>query len=659
MPSTIGLNVIHKDKTRSAVHLGNRAPLWIVLGIFGMTCFVVNPLQETTLEDDWAYALTVRYFFETGHYRLHDWAAANMPFQVYWGSAFSWILGYSPSSLRLSTLALVAFGLAGFYSLARQHDLHPLQSGLVTLALFASPLVLYLSFSFMTDVPFLMLFIIALSFYTRAVRLHSYTPMLLGSGMAAAAILTRQFGIALIGGLLVSWIRGDKRARRAPLYLAGIALPAAAAVWQLAAGTRFPNWAGQLRMNQQLEHLGQKAALLPDIAWRLTVVLQYLALFALPFAFAAALILLLSLPNRVALQFLRTLMITGMILSSVAALGLWVNGSPRFTSGQIVFLLTFGLAFSFGSWWLLRQTGNLERRLMDNDEGRPGSQKVLAFVAVAIFIVAGMVYAHSNNRALLMPNLHWLGALLGESMGKLNRGILTVMTSAGAVLFGGIFVLRYVPRQEWRNVPASQRLLDWVTIFIFLLHAIYVQFGDEYIIVFLPFTLIVVARHLGYGLHYLRWPVAAACLVMLAAVAMLTRARIDEGQALWTGGELARMTGADPARIYANWGWNCYHGAADDHLKQIGYSRGAGNSVVEDFFTRWLPERQRLALFRVVSASPGASPEEGEERVAEFSFRDWLFRERRLYVIKRKLHEEVGGSAASAAAAPIKRSEEK
>ena len=58
-----------------------------------------------------------------------------------------------------------------------------------------SPSFLLLSFSFMTDVPFLVLLILALLFYTRSLRLRSYSWMILASIAASAAILTRQFGM--------------------------------------------------------------------------------------------------------------------------------------------------------------------------------------------------------------------------------------------------------------------------------------------------------------------------------------------------------------------------------------------------------------------------------------------------------------------------------
>ena len=179
--------------------------LWTVLCVFGVTVIFVNPIRETAMEDDWAYALTVKHLLETGRYQLHDWAAANMPFQAYWGGFFAHLfrlflhefasLNTRSGTHRTHRLPLPSRDIVWFY----------IQRRLLTLGLFASPLVLRFSFNFMTDVPFLMFLVVALFLYTRAIRLCSYPLMFFGSIAASAAILTRQFGMALIAGLFCLW----------------------------------------------------------------------------------------------------------------------------------------------------------------------------------------------------------------------------------------------------------------------------------------------------------------------------------------------------------------------------------------------------------------------------------------------------------------------
>lgn len=270
-------------------HIGENKFLWLGLAGFGLVILFVNPLRETALEDDWAYALTVKHLVETGSYQLNDWLSANMPFQTYWGALFASVFGYSHAVLRVSTLVLSLAGLIAFYQLALEHGLNRVQAGLCVLSLMASPLVLRLSFNFDTDVPFLACLIITVLLYTKAIRRDSYPLMLAGAAAGIAAILTRQFGVALLAGLFVVWILGTERTRKMPLFLIGAIPPLGAAVWQFFAGTVAPNWGARYALHSQSVYFADMSTMLANLLWRPTVVLQYLALFSLPFVALALL----------------------------------------------------------------------------------------------------------------------------------------------------------------------------------------------------------------------------------------------------------------------------------------------------------------------------------------------------------------------------------
>jgi hypothetical protein len=259
--------------------------LWGILLLFLLTVFFVNPFRETAYDDDWAYALTVKNLLETGQYRAHDWISANMPFQAYWGGLFTHFLGYSHASLRISTLALVFVGLIAFYSLAREHGLEQFTAGLLTMTLLASPIFLLFSFSFMTDVPFLVLLILALLFYTRSLRLRSYSWLILASIAASAAILTRQLGMALVPAVFFAWFFSGRERRDVSLILVGLALPAAASILQLYAGAEATTWAAGHLSSRQWQYMGK--AIGAHIIWRPGIILQYLALFSIPLVLAA------------------------------------------------------------------------------------------------------------------------------------------------------------------------------------------------------------------------------------------------------------------------------------------------------------------------------------------------------------------------------------
>ncbi len=277
---------------------GQSSLFWIGLAAFALTILFVNPLRETAVYDDWSYALPVEHLLKTGSYQPHDWVEASMPFQAYWGGLFARVFGYSFTSLRTSTLALAFLGLIAFYYLAREHRLNAIQAGLIMLALCASPLVFRLSFSFNTDVPFLMCFIIAVFLYTRAIRLESYPLLFLASIAASAAILTRQFGVALPAGIFSVWALSKERRDKALFYLIGLILPVVATLWQLSTGILTPTWMQRYELHRQSIDFANIEMMLSNILWRPTVILQYLALFSLPFVLLALLAFALELRQR-------------------------------------------------------------------------------------------------------------------------------------------------------------------------------------------------------------------------------------------------------------------------------------------------------------------------------------------------------------------------
>jgi len=610
-------------------HFGKkRASLWMVLAIFLLTVLFVNPIRETALGDDWAYALTVRHLLETGKYQLHTWAAVNMPFQIYWGGLFARLLGYSFSSLRISTLFLAFFGLIAFYYLAKEHGLDDIQAGLLTLGLLASPLVLCFSFNFMTDVPFLACLIIALCFYTRAIRLHSYPLMLLASMAASAAILTRQLGVALIGGLLFLWVLSKARKQQALFFLTGLTVPIIAGLWQLSAGILRPNLGAQFVTLVQSRYFANPGAMLTNMLWRLTVILQYLAFFSLPFVFLA---LLAFLDDRMRKLFLTVLIWAGLAMSALAVMAEWLGiGLPGFALRQTL-MLVGGSSLSLISWWLLRSPDEFKQAQFHALHSSSVKFNVILPSAVAIYILTGMLYGRfANHRSVLMPYLQSFAIL--QDMGRLERGILTLVTSLGAILFARIFILRYSDSQGWRRVSPSERLIDLVTLFLLILELVFCLFDDRYLFVFLPFTLIVVGRHLRSWLNRFRITTAIACLamLMLVASAMWTRGLVAVEEALWQGCEFVRSTGMQPKRIYGSGTWICYY-RFQDYVAEV----GDPTLYVSDLFVRWLPEQRAQREFWI-TISPDALADEKWEVLDEIPYRDILLRERRVYVVRRQ-----------------------
>src|SRR6266481_5314901 len=145
----------------AASHRGGNSPKkaagagLLALGLL-LAIIVINPFREMLPDDDgWAYARSVQHLVTTGKYQLDPWSAANMPVQIYLAAGLSKLAGYSLCLLRFATLALLVVGLGSLYALLREISSTRNVASVLTLGLLASPLVLMLAFTFMSDVQFL------------------------------------------------------------------------------------------------------------------------------------------------------------------------------------------------------------------------------------------------------------------------------------------------------------------------------------------------------------------------------------------------------------------------------------------------------------------------------------------------------------------------
>lgn len=162
-----------------------------------LTNLLVSPVGEFSLNDDWMNAKAVKWLLEEGHYRGHSYAVATLVAQAYWGALFCKIFGFSFTVLRVSTLVL---SIVGSWAMARCALALGLSRNLALLCgvlVAINPLVLNLSYSFMTDVPFLAMSILSGLFFLLALQTPSAKLIFWGSLFAEVAFLVRQFGVML------------------------------------------------------------------------------------------------------------------------------------------------------------------------------------------------------------------------------------------------------------------------------------------------------------------------------------------------------------------------------------------------------------------------------------------------------------------------------
>jgi hypothetical protein len=436
-------------------------------------------------------------------------------------------------------------------------------AGFITTVLVSCPMVLKPSFSFMTDVPFLVWVIIALFLYTRAIRLQNYTWMIVASVAGSAAILTRQFGVALIGGLFLLWIVDGCHRRQLPLVLLGLFLPSIAVLWQIHFGAQTPTWAMAYSMTIQSQHVSDWRQLIGAALWRPAMVAQYLVFFTIP-------------------------------------LGLWAIAA-------------------------------LFKELFQN---RKPTHELLArwnirlLIGFTVYLLLVMSWTRD-----LMPLLDSYFNEL-RKLGLTAQALVTLFTVIGAIAYVRIFLLRFSSKEAWTQLPIQQRLLDLVTLFLFILILVFAQISGRYLLCLLPFPLIVIGKYLQHSSFGMRRMAVLTSVMVFAASAMWTRGSLEAEEALWRACEEVRLGGVNKSQIYGSLAWNCEH-LFDEYLSGVGYDHGAER--LGDFFIKWLPEMKKTATYLIVSEDDYRNTKQMSqgEIIARIPYTSTLFRRKWAVVIKR------------------------
>ena len=205
---------------------GHLPDLGLVILMWAVPLVALRPLQNTPFIDDWTYAWSVEHLLRTGELKILDWAVSQNVAQVLWGALFCAPFGFSFTALRLSTWVASLAGLVGLYTLLRELGARRADT-LVGVALVAFyPVYFMLSFSFMTDVPFVAMVTWFFAALVRALKRHSTRALAAAALFACVAVAIRPVGVFLSGVLLLApwppWSRWSPSLRRLAVAAAPI-----------------------------------------------------------------------------------------------------------------------------------------------------------------------------------------------------------------------------------------------------------------------------------------------------------------------------------------------------------------------------------------------------------------------------------------------------
>lgn len=135
--------------------------LWLLIE------WLVNPIGAFPLNDDWAYAQNVYFLVEEGRFDFSDWMAMTLILQVLWGALVCKIFGFSFTVLRLSTLFLAVMTSWTAFLFFKRFTQHKYGAYFVAILLFINPIFFNTANTFMTEIPFLSVFLPALYFFSK------------------------------------------------------------------------------------------------------------------------------------------------------------------------------------------------------------------------------------------------------------------------------------------------------------------------------------------------------------------------------------------------------------------------------------------------------------------------------------------------------------
>ncbi len=155
------------------------------------------PYGNFPLNDDWAYTKSVEYLLDHNKFFINNWPGMSLFFHVLWGTLFCKVFGFSFLTLRLSIVVMGVIGLFSAYYLFSILSKNKFYVTIAVLLLAFNPFYFSLSLTFMTDVSFTTITILAALFFIQYLKSEKTTSLWIAIFFCIISILIRQIGLLL------------------------------------------------------------------------------------------------------------------------------------------------------------------------------------------------------------------------------------------------------------------------------------------------------------------------------------------------------------------------------------------------------------------------------------------------------------------------------
>ncbi|MGA9720892.1 MAG: glycosyltransferase family 39 protein [Candidatus Binatus sp.] len=180
-----------------------------VVGWYGFALLILRPLTDAPVVDSWLYGSAVRRFLRTGEIRFAGFTQAMPIAQVVYGVAWAHAFGANSVSLEISVVTLAVLCGVMFHALAIKCGAPRWQALAATGLLICNPCFMFLSFSFMTEIPFLTAMVAAHLAFANADGRREQWWLWLSAAMAVIGFLIRPFAAMAIAGCVGAMILYD------------------------------------------------------------------------------------------------------------------------------------------------------------------------------------------------------------------------------------------------------------------------------------------------------------------------------------------------------------------------------------------------------------------------------------------------------------------
>lgn len=187
-----------------------RMSLSVLISLWIIVIWIVNPVGEFMVNDDWAFISALERLVFEGRMGSTGWGPGDAPggpaliAHLSWGRLFTYLFGHSITNLRISVLVMGILGSVILLVLLRSSGASPRMSLWGVLTLVFCPLFLPLCFSFMTDATFLSLAVFSVLLLHIGVENKKCALVVFGLLAALGSILIRQIGIVIPAGFVIA-----------------------------------------------------------------------------------------------------------------------------------------------------------------------------------------------------------------------------------------------------------------------------------------------------------------------------------------------------------------------------------------------------------------------------------------------------------------------